>query len=285
MAGGKASLTGSADIEAQGHDYVQFSIDVKTQCYKTSKEAKAANNALVVSIQEILKDYQDADCEYDKVFTSGGWVSKFFETVYDGEESRTICQNTFQKTTTVTFRTGNVDGFSEIYDAIEERVLSLQLAADGEEDPRDLIELSTPSADICEKTVKTLDDQAYAQAVEDARRKFEACRLGGGITCVPRIVNITDHEQPAYGMAESYSVGAVPAMRMSGKAVEVKFENRHVRRNVRVEFAFDEPKKAEQIGPTRSERKKAAKIARKKARAASKNFVNCFHKENCAVQE
>lgn len=273
---GKATLTGTADVSAK-NDYVEFNLTVRSECYKTPKEAKDANNGLVVSIQNILNNHQDVDSEFDKVYVSGGWVGQFSDTVYENDESRTICKNTYQKTTVITFKTGDVDNFSEMYDTIQDEVLKLELKQGALEDPRDAIDLSTPSADICEKTTKDLENQAYAEAVEDARRKFEACSFGGGIACTAKIVNMTDHE-PTYAVAESYAPAAPDMKRAFDNTVQLSFPDRHLRRNVKVEFTYSE---AGQKNARKREQKRQSKMRR----AEIQEQMQCFHHEDGTIEE
>ncbi len=263
---GTSSVDGSAEVSRQ-NDYVEFDLTVNSQCYKTEAEASDANNELVASVQEVLERYR-SDGEYDAVYTSGSWVGGYSESVYDEERqrSRTICKNTYQQNTVITFRTSDIDGFSDNYRAIKEGVFALSMTkAQDEEDPRDSVQMSTPFAQICKETKKEAVSCARKLAANDAICKAKDYLEGFGLNCKLTVKSFTDRVEPSYASSESYRV-APAAMKGgdSSSTVQLNFAPQIISSTVRVEFTWGNGKERS----TKIEKKRQARLSRQERRDA-----------------
>lgn len=258
---GKASFVGYSEV-LQPNDYVEFNLTVNSQCYKTEALASDANNELVAGIQEVLDRYK-TDSEYDAIYTSGSWVGGYSESVYDEEtqRSRTVCKNTYQQTTMITFKTSDVEGFSETYRAIKDNIFALSMTkAQDEEDERDSVQISMPFAQICKETKNDASSCARKLAVKDAICRAKDCLEAAGIDCKLTILGFTDIVEPSYVSAGSYQ--AAPAEMRGGDSsstVQLNFAPQAINSSVKVEFSWGEDGKKKQKADKKRQSRKERK--------------------------
>lgn len=244
LAKGVAVFTGTGTVST-APEFVTVQITVQSQCWKTSDEARLSNDEVVHKIQGILKGFKKGS---DELKTAGGRTSQFYPPTY-GDLAKAMdaaCSNTFQKTTTLTFKTFDVAGFSKALTDIQNAVLPE--GEQGAEDvvgPTTFVTIDSPWTGISKETRAAMVEQA----TELARANAEVMFWAAFKSLSPRKVRIIKATDGSSG-SSSYDRGgyelAAPAAAYAGSrskkgpVVETSFEDISVTRNLIVTFGFDE---------------------------------------------
>ncbi len=235
---GTTTFNGSGSAVAPA-EFITVQFSVKSECYTTSAEARKANDAVVLAIQEYLKSKINPSNGIDKIICNGGYATKYERTIYDGQHSKTVCRNTFQKTTDITFKTANVEGFDAMFAEMQDIVLAEYSRGDEfSMEAMSYAEMGTPSADICEHTRASLRDQAIVNATKDAQRKFRSFAMCSGIDLSESLIVAGGEERAKVSYHKSRYMESAPMSDVP--VVETNFDNISVSADVWVEFEHPE---------------------------------------------
>jgi len=235
---GQVTFSGTGRVASEP-DYIELSITVASECYKTPSAARVQTDLRVSKIVEMLKSKINvAAGSRDAVLTSGGYSSPFSKTVYDTNSARhTVCEGTYQKNTLVTLKTTNVANFAADFDDIQEKVLNEFQSApsDSNDKPVTYVSIGTPQPQLFHETTAKAEKTALALALQDATAKFEATFGACAITSY-RLASYTDGTEQAH--AKSY---APEAAHFAGRAsaTPVDFDDLWTRQTLQVKFEFE----------------------------------------------
>lgn len=206
---GRATITGNASITDKP-DYVEISVSVDSKCFATLDALNSAHDGYVAELQNRFSGYFDTTNDFNKVSVNAGWASPYSHVIYhrDGTDNEKVCQNTYQKHTSITIKSSDLAGFSELLAWIYGDVSEVFTNASGDErTPSTLTTISSPSSKICETTRTAWRNKALKSAREDAQEQFKAEFCGAGINLDQ--VCITSSAQPgATKYHESYAKSA-----------------------------------------------------------------------------
>jgi hypothetical protein len=236
---GVAKLGGTASVSNRP-EFVTVSIMVKSQCYPTSHAARLANDEIVSRIQNKLSVFVSKN-GIDGLSTSGGFTASYSKTVHPQKgDSYTVCLDTFEKQTTLTFKTTDVQGFSETLSNIQDNILpEFKSSKEVINSPISFVVMGSPEAGICQRTREEMQLQAQTEAVKAAKYKLMASAIDTGINNV-RIIGISDQVEPTYN-ARPAAFSARENYEHS-PVVELSFDDITVTQSVLVTFKFDKMK-------------------------------------------
>lgn len=155
-------------------DFVELDIQITSQCYRTPLEAVEATDAAVAKVMQLLEAKTDPNNDKDGVFSRGGYTQPFSR--YDSRTDRHSCVGTFQKTSTVVLKTSKLDSFAQDFAEIQNIVFTTM---SGPSDPSleqgvTFATTGTPEPQLYYETREQLEQQALADALVNARQKFES---------------------------------------------------------------------------------------------------------------
>ncbi len=166
-------------------DFIEFTVSVQSECYPTAIAASQANDRSSKKVIAALRKFVGAGQSKDGVFFKGGFSSPFSRYV---SSQLSVCQNTFQKTASVTLKTSEIEKFSKEFDEIQKLVFEAGAASPPKqsraENELTYISIKTPETHLYYETRERLEQQALADALDNARKKFEstakmACGVSG----------------------------------------------------------------------------------------------------------
>ena len=163
-------------------EYIELTVTVHAECYATPMAANKAADTAAAQVMTLLGGALDPQNPKDGVFSQGGYSRPFSR--YD--DGRTTCRGTFAKTSTIVMKTSRIADFAARYPQIQEEVLqkSLSQPADGSSSrPVTYATLDNPQPQLYYETREKLEQQALADALLNARQKFEATAT---MACGPR---------------------------------------------------------------------------------------------------
>jgi uncharacterized protein YggE len=208
---GTAQASGSIVINGKGQaaavpELVRLTVSVTSLCYDTSRGAKDANAALANEALTALRNF--ASDPRDEVHASGGVNVRQTEYVYDGNESRVLCQNKWRATNTLTIETANMDGLPDLQDAL---LAAIDLSAvDPQIVAQTYAELGQPAFDLYPETTKRLRQEAQVAAYDDARSQFEAFQSRCAFVD-PQLISITPPEYTVYPRVDGEAMPSMDA--------------------------------------------------------------------------
>lgn len=176
---GKVSVTGSA-TEYRDAEFATISMTVKSVCFETPAAARSANDETVAALQKQLSPMLNTENGIDALFTKGGYSSTYSESYYEDNRKITRCENTFQKSTTIQFKTANLAKISNIFDELQAMVLS-DFSQSSEGTATTFASISEPSVDVCEHTREEMRDCALTGAQCNARHRFDIFAKAAGL--------------------------------------------------------------------------------------------------------
>lgn len=206
---GRATITGNASITDKP-DYVEISVSVDSKCYATMDALNSAHDAYVAKLQNRFLGYFDTTNDFNKVSVNAGWASPYSHTIYhrDGTNDEKVCQNTYQKHTSITIKSSDLAGFSELLSWIYGDVSEVFTNASGDErTPSTLTTISSPSSKICEATRTAWRNKALASAREDAQAQFKAEFCGTGLS-LEQVCIVSSAQPGSTRYHESYAKSA-----------------------------------------------------------------------------
>lgn len=230
---GTATYTGSG-TSSREPEFITLAVTVSSECYSTPSAAMAANNATAIAIQDFLQRFI-AEGENGGAKTSGGITSPYSRTIYDGHESRTVCQGTFQQSTNITFTTTNFKEFSHNFARIQEELLGKYQSSGETNAAVTYASIGQPSAGVCRQTREKMKLEALTNAHKDAFTQFNtmanSCGISGNveITTVGEIAPSYTRESNRYAEAGA----AAP-----GGALNISFDTITEYQTATVKFTF-----------------------------------------------
>lgn len=194
----EASFKGTGKVK-RAPEFATFTLTVKSECYKTLDEAVSANDEKVAFIQSYLQRFIDKSRPNDAVYTDGGSASRFKRVIGYGDKAKTECERTWQKTTEISFSTGDMVNFSRTYNHIQATAYrefgmvdgESGLESDSDDSDSESEKQSTekgitfatisqaPRAHLTDETLALMDNEAVELAAKDAHRQFMVCSQSG----------------------------------------------------------------------------------------------------------
>lgn len=235
---GKGKFSGSATVK-NAPEFIVVDLTVKSECYGDPVMAMESNNKTATEVQELLKAHLMGGSEIDTILTSGGTTSPFSRSIYLEGERRTECEDTFQQTTEITFKTEDIEGFSKKFAMIQAQVLKTFERAQADENARTFVSIGTPYARVCEDTRKQMAKDALGLATKDAINNFNVCANAAGIDLgdakLVSVTNEAEHHSVRMNFAgyeRSKSAGSAESI------LETKFDDIAEYGSVTVGFKF-----------------------------------------------
>jgi hypothetical protein len=229
---GKSTFSGTGSASAPAEE-VSVRFSVESECYPTAQEAQEANDQIVGHIQEYLETLINRQNGVDQIICNGGNTSTFERTILVDGKPVTVCQNTFKKTTEITLTT-KVDGFSQVFATVQDKILA-NFGNSGSKEAKasSFVEIGKPSGDVCQKTHTKLKCQAFENATKNAHAKFLSFAECCGIDLAKTTIVAGSEPQQHYTSNKSiYRDAAFDAAPM----VEVSFEDISYTTTVNVDF-------------------------------------------------
>lgn len=235
---GEADFTGEATVMREP-EFVTVELTVKSECYPMPAGAIEANNAAVIAVSEFLKGLTNPSSQIDRVTVSGGYTSPYSKTIYRNHESETICQNTWQQSSSVTIKVADMASFSQTFAKIQAKMASEFVAEDTEAGKAmTYVTISSPRIGVCAHTRKQMELEAKGLATEDAQAQFNACAARCNVDADQ--IKIVSFGEPTisggYRNKSAYFENAMPSSDMP--VVELSFDPVSVSASVRVKFSF-----------------------------------------------
>jgi hypothetical protein len=201
---------GNASIVAEP-DYVQVTVSVTSKCFPSMAAVDSAHDTYVATLQNRFEGYYDVlDGKFNSVHATAGWASPYTHVIYHrGGDDENVCQNTYQKQTTITIKTSDIDNFNEFYRWIFDDVGQVLAGASGDEKtPSTLTSISAPSPQICDKTTRPrLYARAQKMALENAIQLFQDEWCGSNM-CLQGVKIVESTEPGSSVRHESYAKSA-----------------------------------------------------------------------------
>ncbi|MBL4635833.1 MAG: SIMPL domain-containing protein [Kofleriaceae bacterium] len=166
-------------------DFIEFTVTIQSECYPTAFAASQASDRSSKKVVAALREFVDAGQSKDGVFFKGGFSAPFSRYV---NSQLSVCQNTFQKTASVTLKTSKIEKFSKGFDEIQKIVFESGTASPPQQSRSEkgltYVSIKTPETQLYYETRERLEQQALADALDNARKKFEstakmACGVSG----------------------------------------------------------------------------------------------------------
>ncbi len=236
----QATITGQGEVLSYP-DYVELSIVVDSKCYASPSDARKINDESARKIVDFLNGKVKNKDEYNTVISNGGYTSPY-QTYY---ENKYLCQNTFQKQNTITFRTQDLENFEALFNEIQSFVYK-ELSRSA---PRFIdsaisyATMSNPVPGVSRALNAKLEQQALGIAFADANAKLTALFGDHKVQNLKltEASEIAPTEQPIYRQ----KFGTARAMMMDGGAMEsapapVQFDKQEVSKTIYFKFTFDD---------------------------------------------
>jgi uncharacterized protein YggE len=223
---GEATLTGYGELVAKP-EFVNVTVRVSSECFNSALQVSKANDEVATKVLETLNALADTT-KGDQVTASGGYVQRY--TGYSPITGQQICVNHFRKINTLSFKTSALENFANTFALLQEEIykLGMDTAPASSETPTNYLEISEPVAGISVELHKTLERQALAIALQDAKEKFQATLALANVDKY-KIVNFSENAIPPRYVADESrkSIGApnTPAPVELGTLTITKFLN------------------------------------------------------------
>ncbi len=172
---GTATIDGNASI-SEDPQYVEVGFSVQSQCYGSRAQLSTAHNQVVLDLQKSVAVWIQEANEFNGVKTHEGFSGPYSNTIYnDDGKPQSVCQNTFQKSTTVTFKTDRLDEISVIFDELNNIAAKVSQGLQGNSSsPSTTISISNPISKICQEKRRELEKRVWKLARINAQENFEA---------------------------------------------------------------------------------------------------------------
>ena len=184
-------------------EYIEFAVTIRSECYPTAMAASQATDQAAARVMKSLRATIDASNPKDGVFSEGGFSQPFSRYI---NSNLTTCQNTFQKTSTITMKTSKIDEFSKRYAEMQNQIFSQLQAPNGTSQSKSITfaTINVPQSRLYYETREALEQQALADALTSAREKFETTsKMACGIKNY-RITSFTE-TNPGAGRPIAYA--------------------------------------------------------------------------------
>jgi uncharacterized protein YggE len=222
---GTITLMGVGESSA-APEYSSVTVTVTSICYDTSRAAKDANAALASKLVETLKRY--AVGERDKVTASGGPNVLETETTFVGSEVKTICNQKWKATNTLTIEMAKITALPDLQDEALAAVDAVAL--NPTQTAQTYADLGAPSFHLYPETESRLRGESQLKAYQDARAQLD----GLAATCTfadPQLILIAPPEYSIIGRAGGADLAP-------GVATPILPDELVVRANLKFQWSF-----------------------------------------------
>lgn len=189
---GMATVTGSATVYSSA-EYVEFTVSVTSKCYSLDA-INGAHDGVVAQLQSMFKGYFDEGAlnQFNGVEVVAGDLDEYSHTIYhrDSNTEERVCQGTYQKHTTITIKTSDIEGISQWrHDILNDvRPVFAQIAGD-DRTPSTRITVSRGVSRICDDTQKNMRTEALKRSCKNAQEElqgeFAACNIDwSSVKCI-----------------------------------------------------------------------------------------------------
>lgn len=173
---GESTISGTGRVTAPS-DFIQLVVRVQAECFAKPSDAVRSANELAKKVNDLLLTATSEESK-DGVFTNGGFATQFSKTVYVNEngqrQSKTVCENTFQASTSLTLKTSDVTGFASRFAVIQEGIYSEEFQKPTSDSAGQVTYavMGQPAPQWNLETREGLILEASEKAVADAQRKM-----------------------------------------------------------------------------------------------------------------
>lgn len=231
----KIQVIGSGEIITKP-DQVQFSIMIQSKCYATVQEASESSDKVANNLfQELNKIFPKKD-ERNQISTQGGFTQRFEAPQYQNRPRE--CENTFQKVTSISVMTTEIDRFENLFNQVQNVVYQNQAPKTENMISKAItfVTMSEPTAMVSFQTNQQLETQALDKALKNAMEKAKQL-VGDKAASSLKIVEIAE-SLPAPAPAPMRSMMRGMAMEMSASSAPISFENNRIEKSLSVIFEF-----------------------------------------------
>lgn len=216
-------------------EFVELTVTVHAECYPTPIEAVKAADGAVSRVMTLLKAKLDPDNPKDGILASGGYTEPYYRRLRNGG---VVCEGTFQKTAQVVMKTSKVATFPKDFADIQNIVLTT-MSNSADPSSRQGVtyaKLGTPTPQLYYETRERLEQEALADALENARQKFEAT---ADVACGSTSHRIVKFTEPGPSSGRPIAYGAAPSFGGGGDGAAVGFDAIWVNKLLNVYFAIE----------------------------------------------
>ncbi len=170
---GTTKLVGEGRL-SHAPQYIEVTINVQSECHATPLAASEATDAAAARIIKVARSVIDPSNAKDGVFSRGGFSRPFHRYVHS---SLTVCKGTFQQQSTIVLKSSRVASFPSRFAQLQRMILAgaMRKPADTRSaSPITYATLSTPVPRLYFETRERLEQKALADALDNARKKFQA---------------------------------------------------------------------------------------------------------------
>lgn len=237
---GEAVLSGQAYVLSEP-DYVELYITVESKCYPTVIEATQINDESAKNIVDFLNTKLDKKDEYNKVVTNGGYTLPY-QTYY---QDKFFCQDTFQKTNNIIFRTQKLKGFEKLFNEIQ-NVVYKQLShkmPSVVESAISYATISAPNPGISTPKRTELEQKAIRLAFNDAKGKLQSLFDDKKLTNfkLTHVSEFPPNEPRPHPMARAAPMELMSAKGGNGGGdAPVEFDQQAINKTMYFTFTFDD---------------------------------------------
>ncbi|MCS5707316.1 SIMPL domain-containing protein [Candidatus Berkiella cookevillensis] len=232
---GKIQVIGTGKTSSEP-DSVELTLSIQAQCYPTVSEASNAADQKAAELYQKLNVLFPQKDNNNHITTQGGYTQLFYGiTPRNGTE--TACQNTFQKTTQISISTTKVDGFSELFNKVQDIAYQeASMPIQAVQTQITFVTLNQPLPKLSFSKTRQLEISALENALQNAKEKASQLTKNEGATSLKLIE-----------MYEAMQGQAMPMMRSermmsfanaTSASAPVSFENSVIEKQIMATFEY-----------------------------------------------
>lgn len=225
-------VMGEGEVLAEP-DQVSFSVVVQAVCYSTAEEASASADKTASEIFSKLQSIFPKRNNRDQIVSEGGYTQRTYPVRY-GEKAN-ACQQTFQKTTTITVTSADVAAFEKRFNDVQAVVYGNEGGDPGQplSHASTFVTMNQPTAFLSFDKNKAQETLALVQALQNATEKAKT--LVGSSGSNLKVAQISENPPVSGPMMRPMMRAAAAEMSMGAP---VAFGNSTVIKNLSVTFEF-----------------------------------------------
>jgi uncharacterized protein YggE len=236
----EATIVGQGETKSLP-DYVELTITIESKCYPTPDAAKKVNDTSARKIVDFLNTKIKKKDAYNNVIASGGYTSAYQNFYQD----KYYCLNTFQKQSSVTFRTQDLENFESLFNEIQTVALKEFARSSGSfiQQPITFVSMSDASPGLSTELRGKLEQQAMNKAFTDAKAKLDA--LFGQQLHQVKVTHVSEiapnEPRPMFENASApMMMSARMGKGMDQAAAPVQFDEQRFNKTLYFKFVFDD---------------------------------------------
>ena len=238
----EALIVGKSEVKAEP-DQVQLVIHIASECYPSPKAATEAADKATKEIFDFVKHTIKKSAETE-ITSHGGYTQPFSKYINEGRGSKQVCVNTFQKRTSITILSDDIEHFQEQFNAIQ--VFAYKKFSKGSANKLDAltyVNMSQPQAILSFTKHMELIEQASNVALTNAKQKLIKMLMPKKAQNL-RIIYISE-TPPQLGPVvttqhSDYAPRAKSAMLAEAATVPIQFAKQKISQTIYVKFSFDD---------------------------------------------